>query len=80
MYLRYDVGIGGSYNTLLFLFGSGGAFGLSPEMALALSFVKRARDLTIGLPVIALWQAIEGGRLMRRVTAKTRAAPVADME
>jgi putative membrane protein len=48
----------------------GGAFGLSPEMALALSFVKRARDLAIGLPVIALWQAIEGGRLWRRVAAK----------
>jgi putative membrane protein len=54
----------------------GGAFGLSPEMALALSFVKRARDLTIGLPVIALWQAIEGGRLMRRVSVKP-AAPAA---
>jgi putative membrane protein len=58
----------------------GGAFGLSPEMALALSFVKRARDLTIGLPVIALWQVIEGGRLMRRVAAKTPATPVADVE
>jgi glycosyltransferase 2 family protein len=55
----------------------GGAFGLSPEMALALSFVKRARDLTIGLPVIALWQAIESGRLMRRIAAK---APIADVE
>ncbi|HTW52625.1 MAG TPA: lysylphosphatidylglycerol synthase domain-containing protein [Stellaceae bacterium] len=54
----------------------GGAFGLSPEMALALSFVKRARDLTIGLPVIALWQAVEGGRLMRRVSAKAAAGPV----
>ncbi|HXC30724.1 MAG TPA: lysylphosphatidylglycerol synthase domain-containing protein [Stellaceae bacterium] len=55
----------------------GGAFGLSPEMALALSFVKRARDLTIGLPVIALWQAIEGGRIMRRVSAKAAAEPAA---
>jgi putative membrane protein len=57
----------------------GGAFGLSPEMALALSFVKRARDLAIGLPVIALWQAIEGGRLWRRVAAKG-AAPVPDTD
>jgi putative membrane protein len=54
----------------------GGAFGLSPEMALALSFLKRARDLTIGLPVIALWQAIEGGRIMRRLSAKPAAEPV----
>jgi putative membrane protein len=58
----------------------GGVFGLGPDMALALSFLKRARDLTIGLPVIALWQAIEGGRLMRRATAKARAAPVAGRE
>lgn len=55
----------------------GGAFGLSPEMALALSFLKRARDLTIGLPVIALWQAVEGGRIMRRVAAKAAAEPAA---
>jgi len=53
----------------------GGAFGLSPEMALALSFLKRARDLVIGLPVLALWQAIEGGRIWRRVSAKAPAAP-----
>jgi glycosyltransferase 2 family protein len=51
----------------------GGAFGLGPEMALALSLLKRARDLAIGLPVIALWQAIEGGRLMRRAAAKAPA-------
>jgi putative membrane protein len=55
----------------------GGAFGLSPEMGLALSLLKRARDLTIGLPVIALWQAIEGGRLWRRVTTKPTVEPVA---
>jgi putative membrane protein len=54
----------------------GGAFGLSPEMALALSFLKRARDLAIGLPVIALWQAIEGGRLWRRFAAKAPASSI----
>ncbi len=48
----------------------GGVFGLSPEMALALSLLKRARDLTIGLPVLAWWQIIEGGRLSRRIGAK----------
>jgi len=58
----------------------GGAFGLSPEMALALSFIKRARDLAIGLPTIALWQAIEGGRIWRRVAAKAPAAPLPDGE
>jgi glycosyltransferase 2 family protein len=54
----------------------GGVFGLGPEMALALSLMKRARDLIIGLPVIALWQAIEGGRLMRRFSPKSAASPV----
>jgi len=55
----------------------GAAFGLSPEMGLALSLLKRARDLTIGVPVLALWQAIEGGRLWRRAAAKAPAAPLA---
>ena len=43
----------------------GAAFGLTPEMALALSLLKRARDLTIGLPVLGIWQIREGGRLWR---------------
>jgi len=54
----------------------GAGFGLGPEMALALSLLKRARDLAIGLPVLALWQAIEGGRLSRRLAAKASTAPV----
>jgi glycosyltransferase 2 family protein len=52
----------------------GGAFGLSPEMALALSLLKRARDLTIGLPVLAWWQVVEGGRLSRRMATKSAAS------
>ena len=44
----------------------GATFGLTPEMALALSLLKRARDLAIGLPTIGVWQALEGGRLWRR--------------
>jgi putative membrane protein len=58
----------------------GTSFGLSPEMALALSLLKRARDLVIGLPVLALWQAIEGGRLSRRLAAKAPAAPLPGRE
>jgi putative membrane protein len=50
----------------------GASFGLSPEMALAISLMKRARDLVIGLPVLGIWQAVEGGRLWRRF------APLAD--
>jgi glycosyltransferase 2 family protein len=44
----------------------GAAFGLTPEMALALSLLKRARDLAIGLPAIGIWQGIESNRLWRR--------------
>jgi putative membrane protein len=44
----------------------GAAFGLTPEMALAISLLKRARDLIIGLPALGTWQIAEGGRLWRR--------------
>jgi glycosyltransferase 2 family protein len=47
----------------------GESFGLTPEMALALSLLKRARDLVIGLPALAAWQLLESGRLWRRVPA-----------
>ena len=47
----------------------GAAFGMTPEMALALSLLKRARDLAIGLPAIGVWQAIESNRLWRRRSA-----------
>ncbi len=58
----------------------GAALGLTPEMALALSLLKRARDLVIGLPAIGVWQIIEGGRLWRRRSAEVRVAelPPAD--
>ena len=47
----------------------GAGFGLTPELSLALSLLKRARDLAIGLPAIAIWQAIESTRLWRRRNA-----------
>ncbi|MBV8507683.1 MAG: flippase-like domain-containing protein [Alphaproteobacteria bacterium] len=47
----------------------GAAFGLTPEMALAISLLKRARDLVIGLPVLGVWQVAEGGRLWWRSTS-----------
>jgi putative membrane protein len=50
----------------------GAAFGLSPDTALALSLLKRARDLVIGLPTVAAWQAVEGGRLWRRTERRPR--------
>lgn len=41
----------------------GAGLGLTPEMGLALSLLKRARDLMIGLPALAAWQLLESGRL-----------------
>jgi putative membrane protein len=45
----------------------GAAFGMTPEMALAISLLKRARDLAIGLLTLGAWQVIEGKRLWRRI-------------
>jgi glycosyltransferase 2 family protein len=47
----------------------GAGFGLTPDMSLALSLLKRGRDLALGLPTIAVWQAIESNRLWRRRSA-----------
>ena len=43
----------------------GGLFALSPESALALSLIRRGRDLAYGIPGVLLWQAVEGRRLQR---------------
>ncbi|HUA52141.1 MAG TPA: lysylphosphatidylglycerol synthase domain-containing protein [Candidatus Sulfotelmatobacter sp.] len=45
----------------------GALLGLSPEAALALSLLKRARDVAIGVPVLLAWQAIEGRRALTRL-------------
>lgn len=37
-------------------------FGAGPEMGLAVSLLKRARDVVLGIPVLLVWQAIEGKR------------------
>ena len=51
----------------------GAPFGLTPEMALAISLLKRMRDLAIGLPVLGIWQAVEGDRLWRRMASRPMA-------
>jgi glycosyltransferase 2 family protein len=53
----------------------GAGFGLTPDMALALSLLKRGRDYAIGLPAIAAWQAIESRRLLRRRAAASEILP-----
>ena len=37
-------------------------FGLSPEVGLAVSLLKRAREIAIGAPVLLMWQGLEGRR------------------
>jgi len=41
-------------------------FGLGTDTALAISVLKRARDVAIGVPVLLLWQAAEGRHALRR--------------
>lgn len=41
----------------------GAVVGLSPEVALALSLVKRVRELAIGVPGLIAWQVAEGKQL-----------------
>jgi len=44
----------------------GPMFGLPPETALALSILKRARDVAIGLPALIAWQALEARTVLAR--------------
>jgi len=39
-------------------------FGLTPEFALAISLIKRVRDIAIGVPALICWQMLEGKRLV----------------
>jgi putative membrane protein len=45
-------------------------FGLAPETALALSLVKRARELTIGLPTLLIWQVGESRAMLRLMRSR----------
>jgi hypothetical protein len=47
----------------LMLFGQ--AFGISPELALAVSMAKRMREILCGLPSLLSWQWLEGRRLLK---------------
>ena len=54
------------------------AFGIPPEQAIALSLVKRAADLVLGVPGLLGWQMLEWGRLVpsyRRQPAREAVNP-----
>ena len=53
----------------------GQVFGLSGEMSVALSLLRRAKDLAIGAPTLLAWQALEGRRLIDRPTRLILARP-----
>ncbi|HEY5607610.1 MAG TPA: lysylphosphatidylglycerol synthase domain-containing protein [Alphaproteobacteria bacterium] len=44
----------------------GTTIGIAPETALAMSLLKRVRELAVGIPALILWKMIEGRRLLRR--------------
>jgi putative membrane protein len=46
--------------------GLGTIFGVPPEVSLAVSLVRRARDIVVGVPILLIWQYVE----MRRLRAK----------
>ena len=54
------------------IFGS--LFRLPYETGLALSFLKRGRDLAVGGPALLAWQWAEGRRLFRRAKRQRKAA------
>lgn len=41
-------------------------FGLGPEIGLAVSLLRRARDIVVGVPVLLAWQAMESRRALAR--------------
>lgn len=41
-------------------------FGIGAEFGLAVSLLKRARDITVGVPILLIWQGVEGQRLLAR--------------
>lgn len=43
-----------------------GLFQIHPDTAIALSMVKRVRELTVGIPGLVAWQWSEGKRLVRK--------------
>jgi putative membrane protein len=43
----------------------GALFGLTPDVALGLSLLKRARELLTGVPCLLIWQILEARRLLQ---------------
>jgi putative membrane protein len=50
--------------------GLGAIFGVPAELSLAVSLVRRGRDIVVGVPILLVWQSVE----MRRLRASKRVA------
>jgi putative membrane protein len=48
-------------------------FGLSPETGIAVSALRRARDIAVGIPALLAWQVIEARRIRQSMARKERA-------
>ena len=57
----------------LVLFGA--LVGVPADLALAISLTKRVRELALGLPGLAVWQWVEGRRLLSRRESDPSSAP-----
>ena len=40
-------------------------FGLPAEMGVAVSLLKRAREIVLGVPALIYWQSVEGRKALR---------------
>jgi glycosyltransferase 2 family protein len=50
--------------------GLGAIFGVPPELSIAASLVRRARDIVVGVPILLIWQYVEMRRLrLKRATS-----------
>jgi putative membrane protein len=49
--------------------GLGALFGVPPDLAIAVSLIRRARDITLGVPILLVWQMVEVRRLRARADA-----------
>lgn len=45
-------------------------FGLAPETGIAVSVLRRARDIAVGVPALLTWQLVEARQVRRRIAPK----------
>ena len=57
----------------------GAGFGLAPDVTLALSLMKRARDFAIGVPALGIYQLIESTRLWH-LASSTITRPLSEVK